>query len=128
MAIKADDIQAQVAPERSAASESAMTQPGRRRKANRYNAPSPEERRHETKKQKFQRVIVPRINNALKGITLLRTGADRTRYEISPGDLERLEKMLHGAVDDVIKAYKKPKSPAPFQFELSNAESDNGER
>lgn len=94
------------------------TQTRQRGPARRYNAPPPEERRSESKEQKFQRIIVPRINNALKDIGLLRTGADRTRYSISPRDLKRLEELLHGAVDDVMKAYKKPEPSTPPQFSL----------
>ncbi|MDE2096270.1 MAG: hypothetical protein KGL39_03425 [Patescibacteria group bacterium] len=99
------------------------TQVRPRRKSQRYNAPPPEERRNETKTQKFQRIIVPRINNALKDIGLLRTGADRTRYDISPRDLKRLEETLHGAVEDVIKAYKKPEPASPSEFSLTDIPS-----
>lgn len=89
------------------------------RPARRYNAPPPEERANETKRQKFNRVIVPRINNALKDIRLLASGADKSRYDVSQRDVERMAAELRRAVDEMIDAYKKPKPPKT-EFTLSD--------
>ena len=71
----------------------------------------------ETKRERFYRIIEPRVNRCVHDITLLAYGADRNRYDPSETDIAQMEQVLHNAVDSTLAAYRaKVSKPTGFVF------------
>lgn len=70
----------------------------------------------ESKRERFFRIIEPRVNRCVHDIKLLAYGADRSRYEPTAADIEAMERVLLDAVDEAMGPYKARQSAPSFRF------------
>lgn len=70
----------------------------------------------ESKRERFFRIIEPRVNRCVHDIKLLAYGADRSRYEPTAADIEAMERVLLDAVDEAMGPYKARQFAPSFRF------------
>ena len=71
----------------------------------------------ETKEDKFKRLAVTRVNNALAKIRLI-GNLSSPQYSFNPEQIERIMTALQTAIADVEEKFQKPLQRNKKQFEL----------
>lgn len=70
----------------------------------------------ETKREKFIRLAENRMNNALKQIELLGNLANRSTYEYSQEDVEKIIRSLKTSISDLEHTFKMDKKSKRFSL------------
>lgn len=76
----------------------------------------PEQPERETKAERFERLAVLRVNNALKHIRLVGNLANRTEYDYGPDDAAAILMTLQKALNDIETKYRVNSPQVPFAF------------
>jgi hypothetical protein len=70
----------------------------------------------ETKRDKFVRLTEKRMENVLKGISLLSNLANTSNYEYTEADAAKIIKTLKTAVSDLERAYNSSQKNTKFKL------------
>lgn len=70
--------------------------------------------RRETKLETFRRLAGQRVTNVTKALSLIQKLGNREIYEIRPSDVDKIEALLHGAVDDAVHSLRHGGKPRPI--------------
>ena len=70
----------------------------------------------ETKREKFVRLAENRMDNILKGISLLSNLSNSSNYDYTEADLNKIIKTLKGAVADLEQTYNKTQKTRKFKL------------
>lgn len=70
----------------------------------------------ETKRDKFVRLAENRVNNVIKGISLLENLSNSNNYEYTKEDLIKIVKTLKSAVNNLEKVYDSTEKTKKFKL------------
>ncbi len=70
----------------------------------------------ETKRDKFVRLAENRMENVLKGISLLGNLANTSNYDYTEGDAAKIVKALKSAVSDLEKTFASSRKNTKFKL------------
>ncbi len=87
------------------------------------------EKATETKQERFKRILPKRVANALHALDLVQKCGDRSRYEYSEADKEKIGFAIQAKLIELGKAYEppEPKTRKPrdqFEFNLDDPEPE----
>lgn len=71
---------------------------------------------NETKREKFVRLAENRMENVLKGISLLSNLANTSNYDYTEADLNKIIKTLKSAVSDLERTYSGTNKSTKFKL------------
>jgi len=73
---------------------------------------------NETKKQRFQRVCKSRVQKAIKAVGLIGLCCNKSNYDYTPADIDKLINRMNKEVVALRKRFEKPTEKTEVDFDF----------